>query len=262
MQLAGGSGMSGGIGGKFKQKGLSNKRLSAMSKGRKASTSRSKTAARGRGSNLKGAVARRAGNMNRAMKSARRGAATETAAVHTAQWDGAQPGGQAIDGAGAGGISGDNSTFDGSEGVGGGDPINYGGENYGATDDDIDGVGDSGNVTPYQGTLDMIIVLTIIAWVLLVIAGAMADTKWGEGFALIAAAAAILIGVAAFAAGASIGDNFGQGDQANMLMFNGAGLITAGALALSGGTFAVKAQKYMMWIALIGMALSMTNFLM
>lgn len=261
MQLAGGAGMSGGIGAKFKQKPLSNQRLKAMSKGRKAGVSRSKTAARGRkGSKLKGANARRLDKMNRAMGTTGRGPATETAAVHTAQWDGAQPGGQALDGAGAGGIGASDSTFEGGEGIGIGEPItptSYSWEKRESWEEKIEGK----NVTPYQDILGMIIAATVVAWTLLFIAGIMADTKWGEGFAAIAAGAAVLIGVMAIVAALSIGREYGQAAQSDLLVFNGATLVATGAIALSGGETAVKIQKYIKWIALVGMAVSIGNFL-
>ncbi len=259
MQLAGGAGMSGGIGGKFKKSTLTNKRLTAISKGRKAGVSRSKTAARGRkGSSLKGAHAKRLDKMNRAMGTAGRGPATETAAVHTQQWDAAQPGGQALDGAGAGGIGSDGGFGEG-EGVGSGDPISSpSGGGTGAAATSAPSTGSGKNVTPYQSQINIAAAMLILAGIIILVVSNLAKGVITEGAAAALYGIAILLAYISLIMSLVVASQYGQAGQGTILAIGAAVTITAGALALGGVDVPTWA---MVLLAVAGIAAGMGGIL-
>ncbi|MDD5658379.1 MAG: hypothetical protein PHF00_14100 [Elusimicrobia bacterium] len=244
-QLAGGAGLSGGIGQGFGQAKLNNsavRQMSAMSGARRAQVTQAKTAVANRGSSLSGAAARRLDKMNMAMGGARKEGAATQAAIHSQQWEGAQAGGQAIQGAGAGG-----GGFSSDEGGGEGSPVN-------PTSDasvtpnpatSVPDTGDSGNKTPYQGMLNLAVGMLMLASVIITVIGvlsivkrplqtnpwtvAVAETLEGIQLAMLAAAT-IMAGIAAVMGGMIAGQ--GQSGQGTILCVAGGIEAAAGTAAL------------------------------
>jgi len=226
-KLAGGGGLSGGIGGAFNKKKLSNKRMGqmgSMKASRKAA--RTKTAARGqKGGSRKGAF-NRVNRMSKAMGNARTGSATNAAAAHSQQWDASGDTGAGITGAGASGIgAGGGSEFSADEGGAAGNPLpgtnsTGGGDNGPA----VKSVGKSKNATPYQGAMDMMIGLIMLANVLIMVMGILAAVKKTVVGALFAEGISdaifgiIMLLMAAVAVGAlMIGKQHGQMGQGALL---------------------------------------------
>ncbi len=226
-KLAGGSGLSGGIGGSFSKKSFSTPqgRLSSAGKGSRK-VSRSKTAARGqKGSTRKGAF-NRLNSMSKAMGNAKTGSAATTAATHSQQWDSAKDTGEGITGAGASGIgAGGESDFSDDEGDGGGNPLP--GTNSSSPNSDgpdVDGVGGGKNVTPYQGTMDMMIAAMALVNILLIIMGILALlSKAGITQAYTKSLQTMVYGIIALLSAAvlvgalMIGKEHGQAGQGDLL---------------------------------------------
>ncbi|TBR21372.1 hypothetical protein EPO15_10500 [bacterium] len=240
--MAGGSGLSGGIGGSFKNN-LTNSRagdLRGFQGANRAQVTRGKTASRLGGSALKGATAKRLDTMNRAMGGARTGGAEAGAASHAAQWDAATPGGSAITGGGAGGMS-NGGAFSGEEGVGGGGPLGDQNSTNPNNPNDVKDIDNGKNVTQYQDQLMMAQGMLMLASAIIIVVGILAikakaatATVFGAGIgaALHGAAVAFMgiacgLAVAAAAIGASIGSKYGQTGQGNIIAV--AGTITAAA---------------------------------
>ncbi|MBI5597422.1 MAG: hypothetical protein HY928_15130, partial [Elusimicrobia bacterium] len=254
MRLAGGSGLSGGIGGNFKQSGLTNSKmgdLRALSGANRAQVTRGKMSASNLGkSALKGATGKRLDNMNRAMGNAATGNATGAAATHAQQWDAAAPTGAGISGAGAGGVSG-GGQFSGDEGMGGGGPLDTGSNSSSYNPKDVKDVGDTKNVTPYQNQLMMAQGLLMLASVIIIVVGicAMMEktpfTAWIASIKMALYAAAIAMAAAAAAIGATIGSQYGQAGQGKIIAIGGT--ITAATAAV-----ALAAPTMPSWILVVG----------
>lgn len=243
MRLAGGSGMSGGIGGTFKQQGLTNSKmgdLRALSGANRAQVTRGKMSASNLGkSALKGATGKRLDKMNRAMGNAATGSATEAAATHTQQWDAAAPTGAGITGAGAGGVSG-GGQFSGDEGMGSGGPLDQNSSNPSTSANEVQDIGDTTNVTPYQSQMTMAQGMLMLASGIIIVLGILGKTTgWGDaitfgGMSAIKAAlmgAAMALAAAAAAIGAMVAMKYGQTMQGGAVALGGT--ITAGAAAMA-----------------------------
>jgi hypothetical protein len=210
-KLSGGSGMSSGIGGKFKG-GLSNSRLrknsstKSLSKGRKAGKGRSKVAARGQGASLRtGANGRRLSGMQQAMAANRPAGGETQAAEHSRQWDSASTTGGGQSTGGAGTTVGDD--FSDTEGGGIGSSIDTSPGASPNTDvTDVPGTGSGDNVTPYQGMVDMAVAMLGLASALNLIAFILGVASNGSSVlppvaAALRTAAMWLSGIAAVLAG-------------------------------------------------------------
>jgi hypothetical protein len=256
-RLAGGSGLSGGIGGAFNKKQLSNRKLQQMSsmKGsRKAS--RSKTAVRNKGKGAKKGAFNRLNSMNKAMGSARTGTATDAAASHSQQWDSAKPTGEGISGAGASGIGAGGGEFSENEGGAAGGPLDAG-TNNSTIGDQYQGpdTGGGTNVTPYQGTMDMMIALMMVIQVLMIIIGiaailkntvlgtAIAGTMWQAAFGIIAALSAVVL-----AGSLMIKSKYGQSGQADLMALSASTSMILGAI----GFFREEFSAGFGWVMLLG----------
>lgn len=247
--LAGGAGLSGGIGGSFKQANLTNSRagdLRSFQGANRASVTRGKLSSNNLGkSALKGATAKRLDNMNRAMGQARLGNAETGAATHAAQWDAASPSGNAITGAGANGIAG-GGQFSGEEGLGGGGPLDTQTNSGSTSANDVKDIDNGKNVTQYQSQLDMAKGMLMLASAIIAIVGIICMVRNAAAGSIIGspvAAAltatmkvfigiAIGLAVAAAAIGASIGSQYGQGQQGQIIAVGGGITAAAGAAAL------------------------------
>lgn len=226
-KLAGGAGLSGGIGGAFKQKELSNRQLGKL-RGAQGSrkVSRTKTAARGqKGGKRKGAF-NRVNRMSKAMGNARTGSAAETAATHSQQWDASGDTGESITGAGASGIgAGGESEFSGDEGTTSGNPLTPTNSGSGSgSGPEVKDIKKSKNVTPYQQAMDMMIGLVMLANVIILILGIVAAFKKtgvgaviGEGISQALFGIVMLLMAAVTVGALMIGNQYGQSGQANLL---------------------------------------------
>lgn len=202
-QLNGGTGMTGGIGGTFKQP-VGNTQLAQAKAFNTASTgkvTRAPVAAVPRGSSsYKSATARRLDRMNRAMGPTKTGNAEAGAAIHTQEWSNAQPAGNALQGAGASSaISGGPDTS--GEGTTGGNPIEQPGTATPAEQQAPD-VGDTENVTPWQKMVDgatvllgLAALLTFIAYEGMVEAGLFMamSVEMAEAIAMVAVAMSAMV---------------------------------------------------------------------
>ena len=254
MRLAGGSGMSGGIGGTFKQQGLTNSKMGemrAMSGANRAQVTRGKMSSANLGkSALKGATGKRLDNMNRAMGNAATGNATQAASTHAQQWDAAAPTGAGISGAGAGGVAG-GGQFSGEEGMGGGGPLDTGSNNSSYSPNDVKDVGPGSNQTPYQNQLMMAQGLLMLASVIVLVVGicAMMEktpfTAWIASIKMALYAAAIGMAAAAAAIGATISSQYGQAGQGKIIAIGGT--ITAATAAM-----ALAAPTMPSWVLVLG----------
>ncbi|MFH1723665.1 MAG: hypothetical protein ABII00_03475 [Elusimicrobiota bacterium] len=211
--LASGGGMAGGIGRGFDMP-LSNKQLrkaQALRSGRKVSVTRGKTAVRSRGkSGLRGATAKRLAGMSSAMGAGQAQNPETGAAVHSQQWEASGQKGGSLQGAGAAGdgISGQGEAVGGA-GSGEGGPIlqpsSAGSASGGGSS--APPVGEGKNVTPWQGLIDMVMILLPIAGLLLMgayILGRMKKymiAKWLAYAALAVSAMVTALGVAILAHG-------------------------------------------------------------
>lgn len=270
--MAGGSGLSGGIGGSFKQN-LTNSRggeLRALAGANRAQVTRGKLSSSNLGkSALKGANAKRLDGMNRAMGNMGTSNADATAAGHSRQWDAAAPTGSGISGAGASGTSG-GGQFSGDEGVGGGGPLdtNTGG---GTSANDVADVGNTKNQTQYQDQLMMAQGMLLLAAAIIAVVGILCFTRNAalaspEPFSKVVAAGltvamkiaigvAIGLAVAAAAIGASISSKYGQGDQGKIIAMGGT--ITAAT-----GIAALLIPQMPAWILVLGGIIGMAAPLM
>lgn len=246
--LSGGAGLSGGIGGSFKQN-LSNSRVGearAFQGANRAQVARSKLGSNNLGkSALKGATAKRLDNMNKAMGASRGGTAEAGAATHGQQWDAATPGGSAITGGGASGMS-SGGQFSEGEGMGGGGPLDQNSTSPNSNPNDVKDIDNGKNVTKYQGQLDMAKGMLMLASAIVMIIGiicavrnsAAAVPVFGTAVAAeltvtmkIFLGIAIGLAVGAAAIGASIGSQYGQGQQGGIIAMGGT--ITAASAAAS-----------------------------
>lgn len=248
--LAGGAGLSGGIGGSFKQN-LSNSRAGearAFQGANRAQVARSKLGSNNLGkSGLKGATAKRLDNMSKAMGSNRAGTAETGAATHAAQWDAVTPGGGAITGGGASGMS-SGGQFSEGEGIGGGGPLDQNSTSSNSNPNDVKDINNGKNVTQYQDQLNMAKGMLMLAATIIAIVGILCFTrnaalKSPEPFSKVVAAGltvamkiaigiAIGLAVGAAAIGASIGSKYGQGQQGSIIAMGGAITAATGAAAL------------------------------
>ncbi|OIO04877.1 MAG: hypothetical protein AUJ52_14490 [Elusimicrobia bacterium CG1_02_63_36] len=268
-KLAGGAGLSGGIGGAFKQKPLSNKaggQLSAVRGSRQVS--RTKTAVGAHGKNAKKGAFNRLNSMNKAMGNARTGTAAQTAAAHSQQWDSAKDAGAGITGAGASVIgAGGGSEFSEDEGAANGSPLDAGGSQN-SIGDEYQGpeTGGGTNATPYQGTMDMLIGLMAIINVLFIVIGIAAiikDTGFlaAVGAALFSAVMGIIAVLSAvvLAGALMIGQKYGQSAQSNLLATSAALSLTLGAIGFFSKTFAAGMGWVMLLGGIAGLAMNMTS---
>lgn len=246
--LAGGAGLSGGIGGSFKQN-LSNSRTGearAFQGANRAQVARSKLGSNNLGkSALKGATAKRLDNMNKAMGASRAGTAEAGAATHGQQWDAATPGGGAITGGGASGMS-SGGQFSEGEGLGGGGPLDQNSTTSNGNPNDVKDINNGKNVTQYQDQLDMAKGMLMLASAIILIIGIMTVKRDALAAGLFTAPAAvaltvaqkiflaIAVGLAAGAAaiGASIASKYGQGQQGGIIALGGTITAASGASAL------------------------------
>ena len=252
MNLAGGAGLSGGIGQGFAKPKLDLARATqGMSQARAARMAPATTPAAGKGSKLSGATARRLDGMNRAMGAARKSGAETQSSVHSRQWDGAQPGGQAIQGAGSGGIG--QGGFSEDEGGGGG-PVSAGSDgNAGAgATPQPPSTGGGENVTPYQGQLNMAVMMLAIASVIITVIGILSYINKtplvGQAVSAIQTAllaVATLMALAATMVGVSIMSNYGQPTQGTILT-------VAGAITTATGIAAMVWQTMPAWLCALG----------
>lgn len=267
-KLAGGAGLSGGIGGSFKQKPLSNKLGGQLSAARGSrQVGRTKTAVGAHGKNAKKGAFNRLNAMNKAMGNARTGTAAQTAAAHSQQWDSAKDTGAGITGAGASGIgAGGGSEFSDEEGGANGSPLDAGGSQN-SIGDEYQGpeTGGGKNATPYQGTMDMMIALMMVINVLFIVIGIAAilkDTAFLAAFgaALFAAVMGIIAALSAIVlAGAlMIGQQYGQSAQSNLMATSAALSLTLGAIGFFSETFAAGMGWVMLLGGIAGIAMNMT----
>ncbi|TPW18695.1 MAG: hypothetical protein FD126_3352, partial [Elusimicrobia bacterium] len=166
------------------------------------------------------------------------------AASHTAQWDAATPGGGAITGGGAGGMS-NGGAFSGEEGVGSGGPLD---QNSTSTNDpnDVKKIDNAKNVTPYQSQLDMAKGMLMLASAIIIVIGIICAVRNESltipivGTAVAAGLTttmnvflgiALALGAGAAAIGASIASGHGQGQQGGIIAMGGT--ITAATAAAS-----------------------------
>jgi hypothetical protein len=242
LSLGSGGGMSGGVGRGFDQiaKPAAKGRVKGFSGSRSATVARTKTAARAKGrSGLSGATAKRLAGMNKAMNGARRMGASQSAGTHSQQWDAAGAAGEVIGGEGTG-IAGGGPTT-GAAGVG---PASDGGPiaNAGASDpgeQKAPGTGPGKNKTPWQGMMDLVMILMPIASVLLLAstlvakAGHPAIAKWIAYAAAAVAAMVTVIGISIMAQG--------QAMQGGMIAGVGALLTGLSVIAAMGHDDAAQA---------------------
>ncbi len=238
--LSGGSGLAGGIGGSFKQSGLTNSRagdLRGFAGGNKATVASRKLSAAGAGkSALKGATAQRLDKMNRAMGNIGTSNADSAAAGHAQQWDAAAPTGSGITGAGASG-PGAGGQFSGEEGTGGGGPLDTN-SSGGTSAAPVKDVGQGANKTPYQNQLMMAQGLLMVASLLIIIVGVCAMmektpfTAWIASIKTALYVAAIGMAAAAAAIGATVGSQYGQAAQGQIIAVGGTLTAATAAIAL------------------------------
>lgn len=246
--LAGGAGLSGGIGGSFKQN-LSNSRVGearAFQGANRAQVTRGKLSSNNLGkSALKGATAKRLDNMNKAMGASRAGTAEAGVATHGQQWDAATPGGGAITGGGASGMS-SGGQFSEGEGLGGGGPLDQNATSSAGSANEVEGIKNGKNVTKYQDQLDMAKGMLMLASAIILVIGLMTVKRNALAAGLFTAPAAVVlstaqkiflaiaVGLAAGAAaiGASIASTYGQGQQGGIIALGGTITAASGASAL------------------------------
>lgn len=262
-KLSGGAGLSGGIGGSFSKKPFSKSgRLSAAGKGSRK-VSRTKTAARGqKGGKRKGAFNRLNG-MSKAMGNAQTGSATETAATHNSQWDSASATGEGLTGAGASGIgAGGESDFSEDEGGAAGNPLTP--TNSGGDDGpEVKDVGKSGNKTPYQGTMDMMIAAMMLVNMLLIIMGILAATGGldiiSKGIQSMIFGVITLISAAILVGAIMIGDKYGQAGQSTLLKTTASLAIAMGILGFVNPSFGGGIGAIMILGGILSMTLMLKN---
>ncbi|MFA5140336.1 MAG: hypothetical protein WC728_13980 [Elusimicrobiota bacterium] len=252
MDLAGGAGLSGGIGQGFAKPKLDVARATqGMSQGRAARVVRATTPANSKGSKLSGATARRLDGMNKAMGTARKSGAESQSSVHSQQWDGAQPGGQSILGAGSSGVG--EGGFSEDEGGGGG-PVNASSDGGTATGETPQppSTGGGENVTPYQGQLNMAVMMLALASAIITVIGILSYINKtplvGQAVSAIQTAllaVATLMALAATMVGISIMSNYGQPAQGTILT-------VAGAITTATGIAAMVWQTMPAWLCALG----------
>ncbi|MFC1679917.1 hypothetical protein ACFL2T_06885 [Elusimicrobiota bacterium] len=244
--MAGGAGLSGGIGKQFGKgqelSGSQMDKLKSMSKGNKARTTRRMRPSGNAGrTQMRSASAKRLAKMQGAMSGASAANPETAAATHSEQWENSTPTTDAITGAGASGIDGGGASGSPGAGLQNGGPTDTSssGSSGGAGDTDVPDTGPGTNMTPYQSLVDMAIALIVISTIISIIIAILAKTGYLTAVAVMLCKVNVALGVIVALLGLGI-MMYGQAMQGGLFTLCGTLMAVCSYAAIGGSGNEVK----------------------